>query len=165
MKHYGISLRKRWQAGFTIIELLVVLVVLGVLAAAVMPLGEALLVSQKERDLRTNLQEIRAAIDAYKLAVDRKQIASTTLAGYPPTLSALVVGAPDIRADSRGQMHYFLRRVPRDPFADPQVADHASWQLRSYASPPERPAAGDDVFDVYSSSSGTALDGTHYAKW
>lgn len=165
MKYPGFGQGKRRRAGFTMIELLVVLAVLGVLAAAIMPLGEAMLVSQKERDLRAGLLEIRSAIDAYKLAADRSQIANTTVAGYPPTLAVLVTGAPDIRPDFRGQMHYFLRRVPRDPFADPLLTDEGSWQLRSYASPADRPVAGDDVFDVYSSSSGTALDGTRYASW
>ncbi len=155
----------RRLAGFNMIELLVVLAILGVLAGAVMPLGEAMLVSQKERDLRAGLVEIRTALDAYKLATDKGRISKVTPSGYPPALSALVAGAPDIRPEYRGQMHYFLRRIPRDPFADPALADSATWQLRSYASAPDQPAAGDDVFDVYSTSSGTALDGSRYSAW
>jgi general secretion pathway protein G len=157
--------RRRRLAGFNMIELLVVLAVLGILAAAVMPLGESLLVSQKERELRAGLIEIRAALDAYRQSVDKGRIARATESGYPPNLSTLISGAPDIRPEHRGQMHYFLRRVPRDPFADPQLPADRAWALRSYASPPDRPVAGEDVFDVYSSSEGLALDGSRYASW
>lgn len=164
MSRYRTSMPRR-LAGFNMIELLVVLAILGVLAGAVMPLGEAMLVSQKERDLRAGLVEIRTALDAYKQATDKGRISKVTASGYPPTLSALVSGAPDIRPEYRGQVHYFLRRIPRDPFADPSLADSAAWQLRSYASPPERPAPGDDVYDVYSTSDGIALDGSRYSAW
>lgn len=152
--------------GFTIIELLVVMAVLGVLAAAVMPLGETLLVAQRERDLRLALREIRGAIDDYKRAVDQGSIiVASGEAGYPPNLKVLVDGTPDQRPQGRGKTQYFLRQVPRDPFADPRLPAEQTWRLRSYASPASKPAAGSDVYDVHSSSDGLALDGTPYAKW
>jgi general secretion pathway protein G len=147
------------------IELLVVMAILGVLAAAIMPLGETMLVARKERELREALWQIRAALDDYKRAVDRGAIARTTDSGYPPRLEVLADGVPDQRAEARGRQVYFLRQLPRDPFADDRLPAHATWRLRSYASPPTEPAPGADVFDVHSSSAATALDGTAYASW
>lgn len=152
--------------GFTIIELLVVMAVLGVLAAAIMPLGETLVTAQKERELRAALREIRSAIDDYKRAVDRGSI--TIIPGeygYPPNLKALVDGIPDTRPQGKGQVQFFLRQIPRDPFADARLPAEQTWRLRSYASPPTKPAPGADVYDVHSSSDATALDGSTYASW
>lgn len=161
---------RRWPGplglrGFTMIELLVVMAILGVLAAAVMPLGETLLVAQKERELRRALQEIRTALDDYKHTMDSDPRAASTGSGYPPNLQVLVQGTPDPRIAARGATLYFLRKVPRDPFADPKLAPEQTWRLRSYASPPDRPVPGVDVFDVHSSSDAMALDGTAYAQW
>lgn len=147
------------------IELLVVMAVLGVLAAAILPLGESLLRAQKERELREALWQIRTALDDYKQAVDRNVIARTTDSGYPPDLDTLVAGAEDMRPGYGGRSVYFLRQLPRDPFADPGLPAAATWRLRSYASPPDRPQPGVDVFDVRSSATGTALDGTPYTGW
>jgi general secretion pathway protein G len=139
--------------------------VLGVLAAAIMPLGEALLKAQKERELKQALWEIRAAIDSYKRAADRGALKLTVgESGYPPSLKALEAGVADGRSTA-GQSLYFLRQIPRDPFAPPELAAEATWRLRSYASPPDKPAPGADVFDIRSSSEDTAMDGTPYAKW
>ena len=150
--------------GFTMIELLVVMAVLGILAAAVMPLGEALLQAQKERDLRAALWEIRSAIDTHKRLADQGVIApGPTGSGYPASLQVLVQGVADIRGGS--SKLYLLRRVPRDPFAAPGLPPEASWRLRSYASPPDDPQPGADVFDVRSSSDAKALDGSSYASW
>ncbi len=152
--------------GFTIIELLVVMAVLGVLAAAIMPLGETLLTAQRERDLRLALREIRGAIDDYKRAVDQGAVtAASGESGYPANLKVLVEGTPDTRPQGRGRMQYFLRQIPRDPFADARLPAEKTWRLRSYASPPNKPVAGADVYDIHSSSDGIALDGTPYAKW
>ena len=152
--------------GFTIVELLVVLAILGVLSTALLPLGETLLRAQQERELRLALWEIRNAIDAYKKVSDLGAIGTTGLqTGYPPDLKALTAGAPDARPASRGQALYFLRRLPRDPFADPALPADQTWRLRSYASPPDRPAPGADVFDIASSSNETAQDGSRYAAW
>jgi general secretion pathway protein G len=150
--------------GFTIVELLVVMAVLGVLAAAVMPLGVSLITARKERELRQALWEIRSAIDEYKRASDKIGIASGAT-GYPPSLKTLVEGVPDTRPQARGQIMYFLRQVPRDPFADPSLPAEQTWRLRSYTSPADKPEPGADVYDVKSSSSAIALDGTAYAKW
>ena len=150
--------------GFTMIELLVVMAVLGILAAAIMPLGETLVTARRERELRDALRQIRGALDDYKRAMDRSTAASTAGAsGYPPSLKALVEGVPDTRVQAR--MLYFLRAIPRDPFADPSLGAEQTWRLRSYASPPDRPEPGDDVYDVHSSSDAKALDGTYYARW
>lgn len=165
MTAIGVSSGRR-PGGFTIIELLVVMAVLGVLAAAVMPLGETLIRSQKERELRIALREIRSAIDEYKKAATRGSVSvSATDNGYPPSLTTLVQGVPDARPQGRGQMQYFLRQIPRDPFADPRLAPENTWRLRSYASPANKPAPGTDVYDVHSSSDLTALDGSNYASW
>lgn len=152
--------------GFTMIELLVVIAILGILAAAAMPLGETLLAAQKERELRLALQEIRGALDAYKRAMEQSPAAALSGgSGYPPSLKALVEGTPDTRAQAQGRMLYFLRAIPRDPFADAKIPAEQTWRLRSYASPPSRPEPGADVYDVHSSSNGKALDGSLYAQW
>jgi general secretion pathway protein G len=150
--------------GFSLIELMVVMAVLGLLAAAAFPMAEVMRQRERERELKQALWEIRSAIDAYKRAYDEGRIArSGPLSGYPPALEALALGAPSAVAASARV--YFLRRVPRDPFAPPEVPAEASWALRSFDSPPERPAPGADVFDVHSRSDSAALDGTLLRSW
>lgn len=153
--------------GFTLIELLVVMAILGILAAAVLPLGETLLVAQKERELKRSLQEIRGALDAYKKVSDQNASsgATATGSGYPPSLQALVEGQVDNRPQAKGKMVYFLRAIPRDPFAEPQLPADQTWKLRSYASPASRSEPGADVYDVHSSSTAKSLDGSAYAQW
>ena len=156
----------RASAGFTLIELLVVMAVLGVLAAAVMPLSETMVTASKERELRRALWDIRAAIDDYKRHVERGAIAaSASDSGFPPSLQALTGGVRDARETGAPRQLYFLRQIPRDPFADPTLPAEQTWRLRSYASPPDKPAPGADVFDVRSSSDAMALDGSPYASW
>lgn len=154
--------------GFSIIELLVVLAVLGILAGVAMPLAELNATRRKEEELRRSLWEIRDAIDAYKRAVEAGKVSPRpTPSGYPPTLEALADGAPGSGdGQSRAGAVYFLRRVPRDPFhPDPMLAAAATWALRSYASSPDRPQAGDDVFDVASRSDKVGLNGRPYREW
>jgi general secretion pathway protein G len=156
----------RAKRGFTLIELLVVMAVLGILAAAIMPLGEMMLRAQKERELRQALWDIRHAIDDYKRAADRGIIKATAgESGYPPSLKALEEGVADGRSAYASQSAYFLRKIPRDPFAPADLPAEATWLLRSYASPPDKPVPGADVFDVRSSSSEMAMDGSAYARW
>jgi general secretion pathway protein G len=150
--------------GFSLIELLVVMAVLGVLAAAVMPLAEVTLQRQRERELKHALWEIRDAIDAYKRASDGGTVARPADgSGYPPNLQALVQGTPNAR--NAGERLYFLRRIPSDPFAPPGVAPEQSWGLRSYQSPPDRPEPGSDVYDVYSRSAAVGLNGVPLKDW
>lgn len=151
--------------GFTLIELLVTVVIVGILASVALPLSELSRQRAKESELRQDLREMRTAIDAYKHAGDEGRIqVSVDQSGYPPNLSVLVDGVTDAKsADSR--KIYFLRRIPRDPFADGDVDAGASWGKRSYDSPPDAPHEGKDVYDVYSLSDGIGLNGIPYRKW
>lgn len=153
------------QRGFTLIELLVTIAIISVLASLAMPLAELASRRNKEQELKLALHQIRTALDAYKQATDEGRIAKSAAdSGYPPSLSVLVQGIPDAK-DPKGGLIYLLRRLPRDPFADDQLAAADTWGLRSYASPPDNPQPGADVFDIYSKDSGTALDGSHYRDW
>lgn len=151
--------------GYTIIELMVVMLVLSVLAMAVVPLSELTVQRDKERELKRALWEIRDAIDAYKRAHDAAGAGVEGASGYPPTLSALVSGRVDGEAAAGGAPRYFLRRVPRDPFADPTLPAEQTWGLRSYQSSPEQPAPGPDVYDVYSKSPLIGLNGVPLREW
>ena len=151
---------RRLGVGFSLVELLVVMAVLGILAAAVLPLTEVTLQRQREHELKRSLWEIRDAIDAYKRAADAGQIAKVG-SGYPPTLASLTEGVPD--AVSPGQRRHFLRRVPRDPFAGD--GQPTTWGLRSYASSAERPEPGADVYDVFTQSARIGLNGIALRQW
>jgi len=151
--------------GFTLIEMIVVVLIVSILASAAMPLATLHKRRMQEAELRQNLRILRTALDDYKKAWDRGQIEKhTDDTGYPPNLEMLVKGVPDATNPKSARM-YFLRRIPRDPFADADLADAKTWGLRSYASPPDAPAPGRDVFDVYSPSEGVGLDGTPYRQW
>ena len=152
--------------GFTIIELLVTIVIVSILATALLPLSQLASQRAKEKELREALRQIRAGIDAYKVAGDEGRIArKANESGYPASLDILVAGAKNAR-DPKGEMIYFMRRLPRDPFyPDQSVAPAKTWGLRSYASSYEQPREGLDVFDVYSTSPETALDGSPYREW
>jgi general secretion pathway protein G len=143
--------------GFTFIELLIVVAILALLASVALPMAEVTVQRNKEQDLRRSLREIREALDAYKRAADEGQIErGADKSGYPPTLAVLAEGVADKKS---GQTVYFLRRVPRDPVSG------EDWGLRSYKSPPGAPQPGDDVFDVYSRSHDTGLNGIPYKDW
>src|SRR5882757_5312627 len=118
---------RKFSGGFTIIELVVVLVVLSVLALSVLPVAELTVRRAKERELKADLVEIRQAIDAYKHAVDDKKIATGgPQSGYPASLQVLVDGAVLADASGGGRV-YFLRRIPRDPFASASLAPQDTW--------------------------------------
>ena len=152
--------------GFTLIELLVTLAILAVLATVAMPLAQLAAQREKEDELRHALWNIRDAIDAYKDAGDAGKFDRPVGDnGYPPKLDVLVDGVVDKTMPGR-QMIYFLRRIPRDPMCDcPSRSDAQTWGKRSYASPPDAPSEGNDVYDVYSLSEGVALNGIPYRKW
>ena len=156
--------RKR-QTGFTLIELLVTVVIVAVLASVVMPLSALNQQRSKEQELRQGLRDIRTALDAYKQAADEGRIMrSLDQSGYPPKLSLLVEGVTDARSPVSRKI-YFLRRIPMDPFAENALDAESSWGKRSYDSPPNVPHEGKDVYDVYSLSSRTGLNGIAYKDW
>ena len=152
------------ERGFTLIELVVTVAIVGVLAWMTVPLLEVAMQRQKEAELRLALRQIRGALDAYRQAVvDKRVEAAADASGYPPTLERLVEGVPDITKPDRRPI-YFLRRLPRDPFASEDTAAD-TWGKRSYASAPDDPKEGDDVFDVYSRSEKVGLNGVRYREW
>jgi general secretion pathway protein G len=158
----------RAARGFTLIELVVVLAILGLLAGAARPLLELGAQRQREMALRDALRQIRGAIDDYAEAVasgelQRPEHAQPERPVYPPDLQTLVQGAP--RARQGEPPRHFLRRLPRDPFADPSLPAADTWRLRSSTSPPDAPQPGADVFDVLPSAQGRALDGSDYRDW
>ena len=157
--------RKR-SSGFTLIEMVVTVTIVGILAGAALPLAELSVKRVKEQQLQTALRQIRTAIDDYKRGADAGRIArSDTETGYPKSLALLVDGVPDQNNPDRKKI-YFLRRLPRDPFApDPEITAAQTWGKRAYASPPEDPREGEDVYDVYTSSPGVGINGIRYRDW
>ena len=214
------------RRGFTLIELMVALAIVGILAAGLFPLSELNARREREQELRRGLREIREAIDAYKRATDEGRVArAADASGYPPNLEVLVAGVPAVigapaapggaaapgaagapaasgaaqagAAASRPALPavgagttlpaatlgrpapatvsstsieakriYFLRRLPADPFApNPGSSPARTWGKRSYASPPDTPSEGADVFDVYSLAEGSGLNGVPYRQW
>lgn len=155
----------RRAGGFTLIELVVAVAIVGVLAMMAVPLLDMGIQRQKEGELRTALRQIRTAIDTYHQAVlDKKIEAAADASGYPPDLKSLVDGVKDVSSPD-GKKLYFLRRLPKDPFAPAEESPAESWGKRSYASPPNEPAEGEDVFDVYSRSDRVGLNGVAYREW
>jgi general secretion pathway protein G len=145
--------------GFTFIEVMITVAIVALLASIALPLAEMTVQRNREQDFRHALRDIRTAIDAYKRAADEGAIErKADESGYPPTLAALADGVTDKRKTD-GSKIYFLRRVPADPVSGEE------WGLRSYASPATDPQAGKDVYDVYSRSQETGLNGVPYREW
>ena len=154
------------DSGFTLIELVITVAIVAILASVAMPLNELVVQRSKEQDLRRALREIRESIDAYKQASDDGRIQKKVgESGYPKKLDDLVYGVEDQKNPKKARI-YFLRRIPRDPLDnDPGLAAADTWGRRSYASPPDAPKEGDDVFDVYSRAPGTGINGRPYREW
>lgn len=158
--------------GFTLIELLVTLVILALLTTAATPMMQLTAKRAKEQELRRALWQVRDAIDAYKQAADDGLIAhSPDKSGYPPTLQMLVSGVENIK-DPQHRRIYFLRQIPRDPFAtEPEVSNEQTWRKRSYAKSFDvaessfDDTGGEDVYDVHSRAENVGLDGRPYKEW
>ncbi len=163
-KHHRRWITLRRQEGFSFVELLVVSALLLIISSAVLPLAKVTIQRQREIELRRALREMRTAIDRYKDAVDQGLIGSVDVKagseGYPADLDVLVKGVA-VANDASGRKLKFLRRIPIDP-----MTKSTDWGKRSYQDPPDSTSwGGQNVFDVYTKSSGTGLDGTKYSDW
>ena len=159
MKH-GYQLRRTAQSGMTLLELIIATSILLILASAALPLNRMAIKRQKEFELREALREIRSAIDRYKDAADKNLIqVEISTEGYPKDLDVLVNGVELATAKERRVR--FLRRIPVDP-----MTGRADWGMRSVQDDPKSNSwGGQNVFDVFSRSSGIAMDGSRYADW
>ena len=148
------------QAGLTLLELILTCGILLILSSAALPIARYAVVREKEAILRHNLDEIRDAIDRYKDAADHQAIrVEIGTEGYPPDLQTLVSGVK--LGNSGDKKIVFLRKVPIDP-----MTGRGDWGLRAVQDDADsRHWSGKDVFDVYSQSTGTAMDGTKYSDW
>ena len=157
-------LRLTESRGYSFVELLVVTTIILILASAVQPLARVAIQRQKESDLRHALREMRDAIDKFKDSADAQMIPSTELKpnseGYPPDLESLVDGV-SVANDATGRKLKFLRRIPKDP-----MTGSDEWGMRSYQDKPDATRwGGQNVYDVFSLSEGTGLDGSKYRDW
>ena len=148
------------QTGLTLLELILTCAILLILSSAALPIAKYAVVREKEAILRYNLDEIRDAIDRYKDAADHQAIrVEIGTEGYPPDLQTLVTGVK--LGNSGDKKIVFLRRIPIDP-----MTGHTDWGLRAIQDDPDsKHWSGKDVFDVYSQSTATAMDGTKYSDW
>ena len=160
---------RKGSRGLSLIELVITIAILSILASLVMPLTQMTAKRVKELELRRNLRIVRTAIDdfkkSYDKAVDEKKILSSlNKSGYPETLQQLVDGY-----DFGGLFSYkkkFLRKIPADPFNPPKAGEEPKWTLRSYTDDPDSTLwGGEDVYDIHSLSTDTAIDGTKYNEW
>jgi general secretion pathway protein G len=161
-KHQALSTKH--QSGYTFVELLVVTTIVLILASAIMPLARVTAARTREAELRRALRDMRTAIDKFKDAADLQQISNLELkAGsenYPTDLQQLVDGVAAAN-DATGRKLKFLRRIPVDP-----MTKTTEWGLRSYQDRPDsRTWGGQNVYDVFTTFEGTAIDGTKYKDW
>ncbi len=147
----------RREAGLTLVELIVTVAILAIVASAAVPIARFQVKREKERELRYDLWQMRDAIDHYKDAADRGAFQTKVDSmNYPPDLQTLVDGV-----DVQGKKVRFLRRIPVDP-----MTGKTEWGMRSMQDDPTSDSfGGQNLFDVYSKSTGTALDGTKYSDW
>lgn len=147
----------RRERGLTLVELIVTVTILSILAGVALPVARFQVKREKERELRRDLWRMRDAIDHYKDAADRGAFQTKLESqNYPPDLQTLVDGV-----DVQGKKVRFLRRIPIDP-----MTGKAEWGVRSMQDDPGSDSfGGQSVFDVYTKSQGTALDGTKYSTW
>lgn len=160
------NMNARLHRGFTLIELVVTVAIVGVLASVAVPLAQLNIQRTKEAELRSALRQIRGALDAYKLAHDEGRILKRADGnGYPQRLEELEEGVPNAQSPDAVKI-YFLRRLPRDPFnPNRDLEAGETWGKRSYSSPPDAPVEGDDVYDVFSRSERVGLNGQPYREW
>jgi general secretion pathway protein G len=153
----GMQLRLRREAGLTLVELIVTVAILAILASAAVPVARFQVKREKERELRYDLWQMRSAIDHYKDAADKGLIQTKVDSqNYPPDLDTLANGI-----DIQGHKVRFLRKIPVDP-----MTNSTDWGLRSMQDDPDSDSwGGQSVFDVYTKSDGTGLDGTKYKDW
>ena len=154
----------RDNRGLSLIELIVTMTILAILASAILPSARMTGQRMKEVELKRNLRTIRSAIDEFKKNSDKVAMPPTKN-GYPETLEQLVEGV-EFGEAAKGGKKKFLRRIPYDPFHPGVEPGKPEWGMRSYTDRPDSTSwGGDDVFDVYSLSEGTAIDGTQYKDW
>jgi general secretion pathway protein G len=162
MRLFSGKRRRAAQSGMTLLELIIACAILLILSSAALPIARFTVVRQREKELRLDLREMRNAIDRYKDLADRNMIRTEVGSeGYPPDLETLVKGVALGGAGGAGHNIRFLRRVPVDP-----MTGNADWGLRSVQDDPDSTSwGGKNIFDVYSKSTGTAMDGTKYSDW
>ena len=154
--------RNSTQAGMSLLELIVACSILMILSSMALPIAKFTVIRQREKELREDLRDMRRAIDKYKDLADQQKIrVELGSEGYPPDLDTLVKGVAVGGSGAAGKNMRFLRRIPKDP-----MTGRAEWGMRSVQDDPDSTNwGGKNVFDVYSKSTGTALDGTKYSDW